>query len=111
MISYDWRRCPFPTLEPGPAIDGPLADDANWPYTEPIVNGAEPSGPMTTQGPMDIWGPLTSDLQRFWGGYMGDIPGLTGAGVSSSCIGLAVAAAGVAWVMSGGLGNLGGRKR
>lgn len=111
MISYDWRRCPFPSLEPG-APNGtddttPLDGSASWPFPPGTDLVASPSGPISNGGPMTGYGPLQSDLQRFLGGY-GIDPSKAIGGIGDLLSGcwLAVAAtAGVMYLASRGKGR------
>lgn len=117
MVTYDWRRCPYPTLEPdfpgsgagpgepgvpgagGPNQPGPLSDAAAG-QPIPYSYSGNPSGPISDQGPASGYGPMTSDLMRFnWGSWPGgELPdSLTG---GNYCLLLGgVAGALMAWAL------------
>ena len=92
MVTYDWRRCPYPTLNP--LTDRP--GDTGLPHD------SYGTGPLSDQAPVSNYGPLTSDLgPRFpdWGFDISKLDpsstsGLLGGvgGINTGCLLLAAAA-------------------
>lgn len=96
MVTYDWRRCPYPTLQP-PAVR---------PSDSGLPRGDYGTGPLEDQAPMTGYGPLSSDLgPRFvpsvdMSHIFSGPDGITGGGLlGSGCITLALLGAAVGWAL------------
>ena len=77
MITYDWRRCPAPSLLP----------DSSKPADTGLPRGSYESGPLVDEGGIVGYGPLSSDLgPRFGIGPGGDGEDGDGSGFGSGIL-------------------------